>query len=433
LNFARLNHILIPTTREKRERYRKSRIGRLLRPVSWFYNVFSSEGRALLLLSLFVGTAAAEVDRTQTYYLWSVLFGVLLVAVFIRIGFRLRQVSAEALAPPRVAVGEATQFVLKLHNDSERDYHNIRVGRPFLPWDGKWQGAPPVVATLRAGETKYCEARAHFIQRGEHHLDTFSAAIVAPLGLSMGPKLQSGGCHFTVVPRIANVERVQIPVGTRYQPGGVAQASMTGEAMELRGVRPYRAGDPIRDLHPRTWARVGLPHVREYQQEYFSRVGVIVDNDNEALSEHALEAAVSLAAGVIATLSRGQALVDLLVVGDNVHAFTLGRSLGFLDQALDLLAVAQPGEPLDVESLVPRLEPYLSRLSALVLITGAEVSVRVALADAIEQRGVRCRILRVADDKQPFWRREPADMDQADPREQVIAVSSIQNEEPLSC
>ena len=111
----------------------------------------------------------------------------------------------------------------------------------------------------------------------------------------------------------------------------MALASKTGESMDLLGVRPYRPGDPARDLHARSWARTGQPVVREFQEEYFSRVGVVVDIDGSLEDPPRFEASLSLAAGVIARLSRGEALIDLLVVGEEVHSLTIGRSLGFLD------------------------------------------------------------------------------------------------------
>ena len=159
---------------------------------------------------------------------------------------------------------------------------------------------------------------------------------------------------------------------THLQPGGVALASKTGESMDLRGVRPYRKGDRIRDLSARTWARTGKPAVREYQEEYFTRVGVVLDcvapRKRSARTEEAFEAAVSLTAGVVAHLGRGDALVDLLVTGGEIHALTLGRSLGFLEQALDHLAVADLEANVDRSRLLERLAPYLARLSAVVMI-----------------------------------------------------------------
>src|SRR5581483_5557131 len=180
----------------------------------------------------------------------------------------------------------------------------------------------------------------------------------------------SNPARFLVVPPIAPVARLSLPAARRHQPGGVAQASKTGESMDLLGIRPYRPGDPPRDLHARSWARLGVPVVREYQEEYFSRVGVIVDTDARHAEPRRLEAALSLAAGIVARLSAGDALIDLLAVGDEVHplVLTLGRSLGFLDQALDRLACVRPSAPLDAARLSRRLAPFRGRLSAAVMV-----------------------------------------------------------------
>jgi uncharacterized protein (DUF58 family) len=163
--------------------------------------------------------------------------------------------------------------------------------------------------------------------------------------------------------------------------------------MELLGVRPYRPGDPIRHLHARSWARTGLPIVREYQEEYFRRVAVVVDVDSR--DEGCTEAAVSLAAGVVAHLARGEALIDLLVAGERVHDLTLGRSLGFLEQALELLACFEPRQAsnADPRPLLAQLEPHLSRLSCVVVVdAGTRAS---AIVEHVRTFGVGCAWLRV--------------------------------------
>jgi uncharacterized protein (DUF58 family) len=238
--------------------------------------------------------------------------------------------------------------------------------------------------------------RARFVARGLHHLDPFTAAAVAPGGLACGPRRPSGAVKLHVVPRVANVVRLPFTVTARHQPGGVALASKSGEAMDLLGIRPYRPGDPVRDLHARSWARTGIPVVREYQQEYFTRVGVVLDTDID--DSDRLEAAIELAAGVIAHLSRGEALVDVLVVGDAIHELTLGRSLGTLDQALELLASVERGPTLAAPLLLGRLEPYLHRLSTVVVIALAEGPERTALERGIANRGIACTTLLVDDE-----------------------------------
>jgi uncharacterized protein (DUF58 family) len=184
--------------------------------------------------------------------------------------------------------------------------------------------------------------------------------------------------------------RLSTPPGSRYQPGGVALASKTGESMDLLGVRPYRAGDPVRLLHARSWARTGTPVVREYQEEYFSRIGVVVDA--AAPDARRLEAILSLAAGVVAFLSRGEALIDLLVVGDRVHDLTIGRHLGFLEQALDLLACVEVDKKrIEPDRLLRQLAPHLGRLSCVVVV--APSWDEGALAERIRGAGVACTTL----------------------------------------
>ena len=95
-------------------------------------------------------------------------------------------------------------------------------------------------------------------------------------------------------------------------------------------------------------------------------------------------------------MSSGEELIDLLVTGERTHLFTLGRSLGRLDQALDQLAEVEPGE-FDAEVLMAVLQPNLERLSAVVFIAFEWDERRLALVRQIERSGVSCRIVIVTD------------------------------------
>jgi hypothetical protein len=114
----------------------------------------------------------------------------------------------------------------------------------------------------------------------------------------------------------------------------------------------------------------------------------------DAPDDESLEAGIELAAGIVAFFSRGEALIDVLIVGEQVHDLTLGRSLGFLDQALDMLASVQAGPTLPAEALAARLGPYLERLSTLVVVSqhapGADSA---ALEAAVLAQGVSCRTI----------------------------------------
>jgi len=402
VDFARLNHILIPKGKEGRDRFRASRFGRVIIPVvGFFWGSLTDEGRILVLVTLLVGAFGIDVQKSTAYILFSVLAGLLAASLVASRRLRLDDIAVSVEAPRRVTVGEPVTFTIactrgaKHRAPARAVRHPIRVRGPFLPWDGAWLDEAPdeiVVPDTGRAESKM---RARFVQRGLHHLDPFTAAAVAPAGLACGPRITSEAVKLHVVPRIANVVKLPKVVAMRHQPGGVALASKSGEAMDLLGIRPYRPGDPVRDLHARSWARTGVPVVREYQQEYFTRVGVVLDSD--VGDPERLEAAVELAAGVIAHLSRGEALVDVIVVGDHVHELTVGRSLGYLDQALDMLSTVERGPVLKAASLMRRLEPYLDRLSSVVIIAHAEGDERLAVRHGIEAKGIACSTIVVDD------------------------------------
>lgn len=402
INWQRLNYVLIPAARSRKpieEPFGEpsSRGGRwLLR----LYRAFTREGRWLFAITLVTGALAVDVMHTQVYLLFSLLVSVLLASLLLSPSLRLPELSLRVHAPPRVFVGAEVSFVVECARATPGPSTPwLRVEGPFLPYFGRWLSRPPAMPDVGFGASTSTTLKARFSERGDLTLGRFRVSALVPLGLASGPPLQSNPVRLRVVPRPANVMRLGIEVATRHQPGGVALASKTGESMDLRGVRPYRKGDRVRDLSARTWARTGKPAVREYQEEYFTRVGVVLDcvapRRPSARSEEAFEAAVSLTAGVVAHLGRGDALVDLLVTGGEIHALTLGRSLGFLEQALDRLAVADLEANVDRSRLLERLAPYLARLSAVVMIVDDWDEPREAFVRGVEKSGVRVHAIAV--------------------------------------
>lgn len=421
LNFARLNHILVPDTKEERDRWRRGRTVRLFGKLFGFLTSFTTEGIFLAVVWLLTGVVSMNVV-TQAYHFWGILTGVLVASYLLRWRFALNGVSIRVRSPRRATVGEDVPFLVELESRGQDEHRAIRIQGPFLPWDGQYVRATPSVPALNPGGRAQTVSHIRFAARGEHHLDPFHARALVPFGLNVGPAVSSGGTRIRIVPKIASVTRVSVPQAQRYQPGGVALASRTGESRELLGLRPYRPGDPLRDLHARAWARVGQPVVREYQQEYFTRIGVVIDNELGAGSDDDFEAALSLGAGVVAKLTRGEALIDLLVVGEHTLTLTLGRSLGFLEQALDLLACVEPGPALEPGDVERRLAPYLARLSALVFITLNWDPKRQRVVDWVRGQGVGCRVLRVGSSASP-------ESQAADPT--VLATHHIRNGKEL--
>ena len=85
INFAKLNHALIPTTKEGRDRFRRSFLGKLTRPLGAMYSALSEEGRLLAALSLLAGGLGLDVQSTYAYQVWCWLTAVLLGSLLLHL------------------------------------------------------------------------------------------------------------------------------------------------------------------------------------------------------------------------------------------------------------------------------------------------------------------------------------------------------------
>jgi len=159
-----------------------------------------------------------------------------------------------------------------------------------------------------------------------------------------------------VLPRRYPLPPLALPGQTQYQRGGVAMAAGVGESEEFVALREYRRGDSLRRVHWRSTARRGEPIVKEFQDEYFVRHGLVLDTFCEASRDLLFEEAVAVAASFACTVPDQESLLDLMFVGPHTVCVTSGRGVGHAQQMLEVLAAAKPCR-----------EPRLGELEALVL------------------------------------------------------------------
>ncbi len=395
-DLRRINHILIPATKEERDRWRHSRMARGFRWTAFALGRLTDDGQVLLGWVAVASVFALDVRTSDVYIAWAAMSGLLFASWACSPLFRLSGVKVEILVPRRVTVGDETTFTFAVRNEGPRNFDTLTVRGPFLPWDGTWIVRRAGFPRLSRDAVSRTELRARFRSRGEHHLDPFRLQALVPFGLATGPSLVTEGTRFLAVPRIANVVSLSLPRGRRHQAGGASGASSTGDSRELLGVRPYRFGDPIRDLHARTWARVGEPVVREYREEYFARIGIVLDTDLAQGTDAHFEAAISLVAGIVDQLARTEAIVDVIVVGHTAYGLSLGRGAGTLDRALELLARVEPGGPFDPGALLASVRPRLASVSGLAFVALRWDTARSAFAEEVRSAGTACTTLVVS-------------------------------------
>ena len=69
IDFARWNHVLIPQSKEARDRFRMGLVGRFFRPVFAIVGSFTREGQLFAVMTLIVAGLGLDVLRTDVYLL----------------------------------------------------------------------------------------------------------------------------------------------------------------------------------------------------------------------------------------------------------------------------------------------------------------------------------------------------------------------------
>lgn len=399
MKLARLNHILIPDLSSDRNRFRRGWVGRLARPIVWLYFALSEEGRFLIVFSALAAFAGINTELTQNAVLWAIVTGALAGSLIVRPYFKLTQVTGTLHAPDRVIAGEPIHFELVLHNGGPTPWSSLRLLRPLLPWDGRWVGPRPVIKELGPGETRSVRITARFSERGRHHLDTFSVAAVVPGALAQGSPITISGPRFLVVPRPKTIEEWSTPIFMDGLATEGASALYPRDSSELLGVRPYRPGDRLRDLHALTWSRIGEPIVREYQAEPQAHLGLIVDLTETRQDSKPLESLIEFASGLVHFYARDDRRMSFWILGKN-HAFrALGGGHGRPEVALDLLATARfDREPLATGEALAQIEAESTGIHAVQYLTSVEGDPQRNVVQHLRSTGVELELFHIGVD-----------------------------------
>ena len=246
------------------------------------------------------------------------------------------------------------------------------------------------------------------IARGLANFQRLSAVLIGPLGLvevRVPVAVENG--KLPVLPDRTPVELPRVATHRLLQPGGIALAQHVGDSEEFRGLREYRPGDPLRSIHWRSFARMGKPIVREFQEEFFSRHALVLDTSAPYPFAPNFEKAVSMAAWLIARRRDAEGLLDLVFVADRVHRLTAGRSLGSTDMLLRMLATLVPTNADSIGPLLTTLERHADQVASIVAIFLCWDDARRKAVQRLLARGIRPTVLVVE------ARGDSADLDDA--------------------
>jgi len=237
------------------------------------------------------------------------------------------------------------------------------------------------------------------LRRGVLHLTGMTVACPDPFGLFRSLRMMPGQQSVLILPKRYPMPAFDLPGSMKYQLGGVSMASSVGESEEFVALREYRPGDPLRRMHWKSFAKLGKPIVKEYQDEFFVRHALVLDTFGGPPDEELFEEAVSVAASLAYTIQNQDSLLDLMFVGPQAYCFTSGRGVGHMDQVLEVLASVRLCQEQEFEALEGLVLNHATDLSGCLCVFLRWDEPRQRLIRALLSRGVPLRVFVVTADQ----------------------------------
>jgi uncharacterized protein (DUF58 family) len=228
-------------------------------------------------------------------------------------------------------------------------------------------------------------------RRGVIRLHDLRVLLPDPLGLFQKcVKVAAAPVRLTVLPRRYPLPPVRLPGGAAFKISGEANTNAIGTSGEFVGLRDYRPGDPLRQIHWKSWARTGHPIVKELEDTFYPRYGLVLDTLSTDRNDDIFEEAVSVAASFAAAIDTNESLLDLMFIKNEAHIVTAGRGLERAEKLLEVLAGVTPSRRGDHKSLARLVLRHSEDLSSCVVILNGWDDSRAELLRSLTMGGVLC-------------------------------------------
>jgi uncharacterized protein (DUF58 family) len=364
----------------------------------WLYP-FTPAGKVVMLALATSTLAGAISDEMPIYQIPVTLFMLMMTASAVGSVLRWLSVSISGQWPDRVTAGLPAQGEFTVTNDGRWPLFDVSVACFHPPRSWEIVREDRIVTTLAAGDAVEMPIRVIPHHRGLYQLPAVRAFSTFPFNLFRNQLGRKESRSVLVLPRFQPLSQIRLDVGHRYQPGGAAYTSQIGESPEYIGNRDYMPGDSLRHIDFRSWARLARPVVREYQEEYFHRMGVVLDTFVPRFRRAGrsgypdLEAAVSLTAAVADVFSRGEYLLDVFAAGPDLHVFRTGRHTTPIDTVLEILACVPTCRESPFDRLTAALANEFPHISAVVCLFLDWDDARERLVRAALEAGCRVKVV----------------------------------------
>ncbi len=343
-----------------------------------------------------VGAITVEVPIYQIFCSLICLFGTIeLVGILMRPKLRVA-----GFLQVKVTAGDTVQGYITVENAGVLPACDIMCTVFGLPQSMRHIDGYRVISELAHNQLASIPVTIEANRRGEFVLPDIRVHSTFPFNLMRFGKAKVEAHRLTVLPHFHRLEDFRLPFSMRYQPGGIALENRLGDSPEYIGNREYVAGEPVRRLDFRAWARVGKPVVKEYQDEYCSRVAIVLDTHRSGFRFPAtgfkdLEAAISITAAIADALNVQETLIDVFAAGPDLFLFQTTSGTTHFDSVMEILAAVEHSKQNPFDKLSPVIAESLESISTVVCVLLDWDASREELVRRMQEAGCSVRVILV--------------------------------------
>jgi len=378
---------------------------------------------ALIVISL-ASILCVGQPKDSIFQIFSYSFG-LIVLTLIWTFLRQAKISAQIYIPKYATVGEELRYSVQLSH-TQRTIRGLRLlqippdPRPSLlefsrieepcehernPYDRamayyRWRwltsrhcsftsSESETLFDLPSGKTLTVPLKLTAQKRGVYLLQNLRLLMPDPLGFFQKCKpLNPPPARLIALPKRYALPPFEMPGTSTFRIGGEETSNAIGNSGEFVGLREYRPGDSLRQIHWKSWAHTGKPMVKELEDTFYPRYALVLDTFPGSPDPMVFEEMISIASSFISGLDHHEALLDLMFIAENAHTVTAGRGLERTEKLLEVLAAAQlePNERFD--TLTSTVIQHREHITSCILILNGWDETRIAFVRKIRSTGI---------------------------------------------
>lgn len=228
---------------------------------------------------------------------------------------------------------------------------------------------------VETGQSELQSYRTYFGQRGKYMIGPATLSTTFPFGLIICkvtyPEVES----FYVGPRLGQLDPTW---EQRVQASAVGSEALkrrrSVEEDEFYALRPWRSGDTKKNIHWRSTAKMGVPIIKQYDQQTNRDFGLLIDlYANSEQDRQLCELAISFAATTLFDIKHdvhGQ--VALGICGEETRICSSRSQHGVLLDSLRYLSTAKPTGVSELESTIALVANLVSKGTPIYVVSSRE-------------------------------------------------------------